>query len=186
MRRAGFLAAFALLAGLLTLAASCGDSEDGGSGATATTAPASATAAPDIRQEDLTEQAELRAFLDASNGEVDPERIAYADLTEDGVEEAVVRVGSGGEGGDIGVFVYGYASEGLAVLLSVVTENQSLVAEVEDGALKVTEPVYGQGDPLCCPSQFRVTTYAWDGSALAIEDSQTIEGTPPKTMNGGS
>jgi hypothetical protein len=173
---------FALLAGLLSPAAACSD-DDNGPEATATAAPADATAAPDIRQEDLTAQPNLRAFLDASNGEVDPERIEYADLTEDGVDEAVVPVGSGGEGGDIGVFVYGYTADGLSALLSVVTENQSIAAEVEGTSLKLTEPVYGEGDPLCCPSAFRLTTYAWDGSALAVEETQTVEGTPSKSKD---
>ena len=183
MRRAGYLAIFTLLAGLLTLAAACSDDDNGGPEATSTAASSDGTPAPDIRQEDLTAQPDLRAFLDASNGEVDPERMEYVDLTEDGVDDAVVRVGSGGEGGDIGVFVYGYTSQGLSALLDVNPESGSLAAEVDGASLVVTEPVYGEGDPLCCPSAFRVTTYAWDGSALAIEDAQTIEGTPSKSKD---
>lgn len=182
MRRAGSLATLTLLAGLLSLAAACSDDDNGGPDPTAT-ASLNGTPAPDIRQEDLTAQPELQAFLDTSNGVVDPERIEYADLTEDGVEEAIVRVGSGGEGSDIGVFVYGYTAQGLSALLQINPESGSLSAEVDGGALTVSEPAYSEGDPLCCPSALHVTTYAWDGTTIAAGDEQTVEGTPSKSKD---
>ena len=176
-------AAVALLAGLLALAVACSDNNDAGEAPDATsTAPAEGTAtpAPDIRQEDLTQQPDLQQFLQDSGGEVDNERIMYADLTEDGVEEAVVPVGSGGEGGDIAVFVYGYTSGTLSGLLQLLPEDQTLSATVEAGVLSVSDPVYAEGDPLCCPSQLKVKTYGWDGSQLAVENETLQEQSTPK------
>lgn len=179
--RAGSIAALALLAGLLALAVACSDSNDAGKTPAATeTAPAVATGAPDIRQEDLTQQPDLQQFLQDSGGEVDNGRIMYADLTEDGVEEAVVPVGSGGEGGDIAVFVYGYASGALRELLQVLPEDQRLAATVEAGVLSVSDPVYAEGDPRCCPSQLKVKTYGWDGSQLALENETLQDQSTPK------
>jgi hypothetical protein len=38
----------------------------------------------------------------------------------------------------------------------------------------VREAVYGPNDPHCCPSSFRVTSLAWDGTAFR-ETSTTTE-----------
>lgn len=169
--------AFAVLlsAALLALAGSCG----GGSGGkeTPTTSPVTTevtivvrtpTQAPDIRHVDLARQQKLRLFLDQAGGVVDPNAVMYADLTQDGKEEAVVPLNSGGEGGDIAVFVYSVRGGNVELLLRTYAQDTSLVAAVEGGALTVTEPVYAEGDPLCCPSGLRVTTYRWDGSKLAV------------------
>jgi hypothetical protein len=181
LRRAGSLAALALLAGLLALGASCSARNDAGGAANATsTAPASATGVQDIRQEDLTQQPDLQQFIQDSGGFVEKARIMYADLTGDGVDEAVVPVESGGEGGDIAVFVYAYTSGGLGVLLKGLPEDQRLTAAVTAGALTISDPVFADGDPLCCPSQLKVKTYGWDGSKLSIESEALQQQSSPK------
>lgn len=136
--------------------------------------PATATASPDIRQQDLTEQPGLREFLNSAGGEVVPDAIAYADLTGDGAEEAVAPVSSGGEGGDIAIFVFGYGASGLEELLRVLPESRSLRANIIDGALTITEPVFAPGDPLGRPSELRKTTYEWNGSALVVGGQETV------------
>lgn len=159
--------------------AACGNGDAGGD-ATATmppvatqlpdATPATATPAPDIRQENLSTQPGLTEFIGAAGGQAATERIEYADLTGDGVAEAVVPVSSGGEGGDIGVFVYGYASGGLQELLRALPQQtQSIVATVEDGQLVTTEGVYQPGDPISFPSQLLHRYYTWDGSSLVVE-----------------
>ena len=168
---------------LLAFAASCDGDEDGatptGSPAateepTLTPMPATATAPPDIRQQDLTAQPGLREFLNSAGGEVVAEAIIYVDLTGEGAEEAVVPVSSGGEGGDIAVFVFGYGPTGLQELLRVLPENRSLRADVIDDTLTVTEPVFGPGDPLGRPSELRKTTYEWNGTALVVGSQETV------------
>ena len=149
--------------------------------ATPTLARATLTPAPDIRLQDLTEQAGLQEFLaviatpDAGQGET-----IYADITGDGVEEAVVSVASGGTAGNLAVFVFGYGPGGLSELLREHPPDEALGghirARVESGQLILSWPIYGPDDPNCCPSQgFRVRYYLWDGSALALEREEQQE-----------
>jgi hypothetical protein len=179
----------ALLAALVAFAAACDDDGDGTPTVEPTStseatepAPATPTAGETgepsgIREEDLTTQPTLLSYLDASNGEVSGERIVYADLTEDGAEEGILPVSSGGEGGDIALFVFGMADGTVEELLRVTSDR--LAFDVEEGALVVTEPVFAAGDPQCCPSQLQRTTYRWDGSAISVAEQETVpaEGT---------
>lgn len=135
-------------------------------------ATATATPPPDIQQEDLTEQPGLRDFLASAGGEVDPDRNIYVDLTGDGVDEAVVPVSSGGEGGDIAVFVFGYGADGLQLLLQA--ESRRISAAVEGGQLVTAEPVYGPGDPFGDPSQLLRRYYRWNGNELEIEREEQV------------
>ena len=56
---------------------------------------------------------------------------------------------------------------------------------IADGKLVEMRPVYAAEDPNCCPSMFRRTTFAWDGTKLAQQSSETVsnpegfKGTPP-------
>jgi hypothetical protein len=183
--RAGSLA-IALLAGLLMLAVACSDDNNGTTPGTTATVSDGETGTPsqDIQDEDLTAQPGLSDFLSTAGGSVDPERIMYADLTDDAVDEAIVPVSSGGEGGDIAVFVYGYQSGSVTELLRALPEDQSAItAELKDGALVTSEPVYADGDPFCCPSQLRVKTYGWDGSALAVDGEELEQQPTPKGLD---
>jgi len=166
----------------VAFAVGCKDNDYGGSATatqvldTPTTEPA-ATPAPDIRQQDLTQQPGLQAFLSSSGGQVDPQSIIYADVTGDRVDDAVVPVSSGGEGGNIALLVYGYQPSGIEELLHY-TPDMRLQASVEDGRLTVTEPVSAPGDPLCCPSELKKTTYRWDGAKLVVAEERTVPATP--------
>ena len=169
----------AVLLALVALAAACNDGDETPSAsptpvatATATPVPATATPVPDIRDEDLTQHAALQDFL-AAGGEVDASRIIYVDLTEDGVDDAIVPISSGGTGGDLAVVVLGYGPVGLGELLRAVPTSRRIRATVEEGQLVTTEGVYGPNDALCCPSQILTTWYGWDGSALVVEREET-------------
>lgn len=166
--------------GTLFVLSGCGDDSNGGDPtataipeATATILPpteplSSPTPSPDIRQEDLTTQPGLADFLTTSGGQVAADSVLYTDLTADGVEDAVVPVTSGGEGGNIAVFVYGYTELGLSELLFVTTDTSLTVALIEDG-IQVTEAAYAPGDPMCCPSDLVTTDYRWDGTSFIAE-----------------
>ena len=172
----------AVLLALAALAAGCNGGDETPSAsptpvftATATPVPATATPVPDIRDEDLTQHPALEDLI-ASGGEVDASRIIYIDLTEDGVDDAVVPISSGGTGGDLAVVVLGYGPDGLGELLRVVPrEARSIRAAVRDGQLVTTEGAYGPNDPLCCPSQILTKWYAWDGDELAIDRQETTQ-----------
>ena len=170
---------------LVALAAGCGEggTDDGRSSVSstataeatdATATPAVPTPAPEIQDEDLTSQPGLQEFLASFGGEVLPSDTIYADFTEDGVEEAVVHVSSGGTLGNIAVFVFGYGPGGLQELLREIPPEEALNghirATVEAGQLVVTWAIYGPDDPNCCPSGgLRSRYYRWDGQELVIE-----------------
>lgn len=183
--------AFAVPLVLAALAAGCGEdaTDGGGTGASArptveeTVATATPTVpapapAPDIRDEDLTSQPGLQEFLASFGGEVFPGDTMYADITEDGVEEALVQVSSGGTLGNLAVFVFGFGPEGLQELLRALPESprSGILADITAGQLVTTEEVFGPDDPLCCPSQLRQRYYRWDGQELVIEREDV---TPP-------
>ena len=170
----------AVLLALVALAAGCNDGDGTPSAsptpmftATPTPLPATATPFPDIRDEDLTQHPALQDLI-AAGGEVDASRIDYVDLSEDGVDDAVVPISSGGTGGDLAVVVLGYGPEGLGELLRAVpAETRSIRVRVEEGQLVTTEGVYGPNDPLCCPTRLLTKWYGWDGSALVVEREET-------------
>ncbi len=166
-------AALLVVLALLTLAAGCSNGSDNAD-ATATGSPqatlvASPTARPDIRQEALTDQSGLSEYLLNTGGVADPTRIIYGDLAGSGAEEAVVPVSSGGEGGDIAVFVFGYIDGEIAELLRAEPAETSIVASIEGGQLMTTEGIFAPGDPINFPSQLLHRYYAWDGAAFVVD-----------------
>lgn len=94
---------------------------------------------------------------------VDP-NVSYADLTGDGIEEAVVRVTCtfGANGAEDTVDVWGLEGDEPAMLAGVDEPPSSLDSELpptvqgvdtSDGRVVVTWSQYADGDPRCCPSQ---------------------------------
>ncbi len=166
-------AALLVVLALLALAAGCrSDSDDADATATGSlqaTLVASPTASADIRQETLAGQPGLSEFLLTAGGVTDQPRIIYSDLTGSGEEEAVVPVSSGGEGGDIAVFVFGYIDGEIAELLRAEPADSSIVASIEEGQLVTTEGIFAPGDPINFPSQLLHRYYRWDGTALIID-----------------
>ena len=138
-----------------------------------TETPPRTVTGPDIRQEDLAGRPEVSDFVSSAGGEVDASAIFYADLTNDAIEDAVVPISSGGEGGNIAVFVFGYLDGELQELLRVVPDSPPINAAIRDGQLSLEEAVFAASDPMCCPSQIRTTTYRWSGSELVIDTQQT-------------
>jgi hypothetical protein len=177
------LVACAVLLTLLLSLSGCGGDDENDTTPTrpaATSAPArTATAAPDatpsgdIRSVDLESQPDVVRFVAETSGEFMQERVLYADLTSDGIDEAVVPLASGGTLGDLGFLVLTPTGDGARELISVTPEGAGINVQIQDGKLVQTEPVPGPDDPECCPSMLRTTVYAWNGSALAIEDVST-------------
>jgi hypothetical protein len=130
--------------------------------------------APDIREIDLRQVPAVQNFLSETGGELEQETVIYADLTEDGDDEAIVPVTSGGTAGNIGFIVIGATAGGSEALARETRETGGLALAVEDGVLVVTAAVAGPDDPECCPSLLRETRYEWNGAALAITSSDTI------------
>jgi hypothetical protein len=116
--------------------------------------------------------APIADFVRTAGGSVDTAGITYADLTRDGVADAVVPIVSG-EGGDFALFVAGYGPGGLTEFLRVNARSLSYRITAE-GKLQVDQPQFAAGDPMCCPSQLGRTTYSWNGEKLVPESTQTV------------
>ena len=151
----------------------------------APTPTATATATPvgfpaqDLRSIDWKSAAvldELRKHF--NGGEVEPKRVAYADLTGDGQEDALVIVESGGTLGDLGAAVYSL-SAGRASVLAWIDRGGQIELRLPNvgpnsALIIVKQGLFAAGDANCCPSRIKETTLRWDGSAFAIFGEQTV------------
>jgi hypothetical protein len=187
-RRGGLLPRWKRALGLLLLwaalvAAACGTQEAGEPRATPSPAPEAtataeaATPSSDIQGVEFSQVPAVQDLESQTGGSVLPQDIIFADLTGDGVDEAVVPISSGGSGGDIAYAVFRYQGGDLEELLAVKAEAGRVTVSVQGGALVDTQPVYGPEDPLCCPSELRHTYYRWDGGKLVV-DHETTETVP--------
>jgi hypothetical protein len=147
--------------------------------ATAESPSETPTPAPDIHQEDLSQAPPVVDFIGTTGTSVDTVGISYADLTEDGVVDAIVPISSGGEGGDVGLLVVGYGQDGLMEFLRIADVLSLSYVITPTGRLQVDTPQFTASDPLCCPSQILRTTYRWDGEGLVPDIEKTID-TEPK------
>ena len=161
----------------LLLQAAC-NGDDGGDDATATATletPAlttEPTLPPEgIRALDLREAEPVRDLLDVTGGLYVQDNVLYADLTDDGEEEAVVPISSGGTLGDVGFIVLTSSQGALDALLTFTPQAGGVSVSIEDEKIVAIEAAPGPDDPECCPSRLRTTVYAWDGEALVVESS---------------
>ena len=147
------------------------------SAAATATRPTGATATPSlgIREIDLAKVADVEAVVAGTGGQFLQASVIYADLTEDGSDEAIVPISSGGTMGDVAFLVLTPAGDGTATLLKELPLNQEggLSVAVSDGQLVMTQALYGPEDPNCCPSMLRKTTYVWNGTSLAVQTVKT-------------
>jgi hypothetical protein len=157
-----------LLPAALFLSLACG------SGATeepaASSTPADFAAIHDVDFEALPETQDLLRRL--GSGRVATEAVAFEDLTGDGRDEAIVPVTSDGTLGNVAYVIYTLESGQPELILTRTmdrTTASGLAMGLDDaGALRETVGIYGNEDPLCCPSELRLTTFRWDGNALQV------------------
>lgn len=149
-------------------------------GATPAAGATSTAAGESARTIDFKDPSVVRPIIDHfKGGQVVPERITYADVTGDRIEEAVVIVESGGTAGDLGAAVFG-AEGGRPRLLGYIDTagrvEVRLTAEGRvAGVIAVTQGVYAPSDAQCCPSKLREVVYQWDGQALKAITDQVID-----------
>ena len=167
-----------LIVSLLFLTVACG----GGGKDVVDRTPTAPPDAAAIRGFDFGQNDQTQAMISQlGSGGVEPQAILYADLTGDQREEAIVPVTSQGTLGNVGYLVFTMDSGKPKVILTRTIDRTSasgLQMSIQDGALVETRGVYGSDDPLCCPSQLRVTTFQWDGSQLQVEKEELQQQDP--------
>lgn len=184
MTRLHILLPLALTPALLFAAACGGNGDDNGDDPTSTAPAATSTTIAEtpepvdagiIRTIDLEAHADVQAMVDETGGRYIQDNVIYADITDDGVDDAIVPITSGGTLGNLAFVVFRGVVDGAETLLSEQPAGTTGIAlRVEDGNLVVSEAVPGPDDPSCCPSMLRETTYAWNGAALALDSEVTI------------
>jgi hypothetical protein len=144
-------------------------------GTAAVTPGATATSSVGIRTLDLSTVADVQGVIAGTGGQYVQAGVIYADLTGDGVDDALVPISSGGTMGDIAFLVLAPSGGETKTLLKEIPLGGSggLSVAVVDGQIVMTQPVYGPNDPNCCPSALRKTTYVWNGSAFAVQSVTT-------------
>ena len=142
----------------------------------AATVPAIPTPSGEIRSIDLQSEPDVAELLTETGGEYVQDDVLYADLTGDGIEEAIVPVSSGGTLGSVAFIVLTPTGDStFTLLVQQPTDTKGLAIGIEGSNLVQLEPVFGPDDPECCPSMLRKTIYGWNGDALAIESVETEE-----------
>lgn len=169
------MAMLAVGTAVLTLACGGGDEVTSSPTPTASPAPSPApTAAPvtSLRDVDFSTPAIVGPLVDrAGGGGISAERVLYGQLIDDGPEEAIVIVDSGGSAGEVGAGVYRLV-EGQPVLQRFFSYNGRI--EVRRELIVTREGVYASTDAECCPSHLREITYQWDGSRFAVTTDQVV------------
>lgn len=131
-----------------------------------------------VREADLSDIALIGPIIDHfGGGEIEPARTTYADLTDDGVEEAVIFVESGGTQGDLGIAVL-HVEDGAASVLGYVEgagRVELVLPEAGGGTIVSREGIWAPGDAECCPSQLRERFYEWNGTAFVVSVEQVID-----------
>jgi hypothetical protein len=140
----------------------------------ATAEPTAAGPSDAIREIDLESEPAVQSVVDEMGGTYEQANILYADVTGDGVEDAIVPLSSGGTLGDVALIVVALAGDGVEEILTVDAREFGITANVVDDALVTYEPVPGPDDPFCCPSQVRTTTYAGDGATGLTVESEVV------------
>ncbi len=188
MRSRWLIPGLACAAALASVLGACGGSDYGAATPTATststhalvgtptaTAPAAIERAEEI---DFTDVAIIGPLIDHfGGGEVDPSRVQYVDLTRDGTDDAFVIVESGGTAGDSGAALF-TVEDGQPHVAGYIESGGRIdvrFPEIGGGIVVTTEGVWDPGDPECCPSNLRESTYEWEDGAFVLRDEQVVD-----------
>ncbi len=159
--------------------AGCSGKRSGSSTPLPATPPVQATSLPELQNIDLAEQPEVKEFVQKTGGEVVVEEIIYADLTGDGLDDAVVPVSSGGTQGDLAFIVIGYLDGTLKALFSDAPAGGEVRVNVKNRQLVESLPVYSVGDQPHFPSKVKNIYYVWKGDTFVEDHEEVVPGQFP-------
>ena len=119
-----------------------------------------------------------------TNLTVDVTNVARGDVTDDGIDDAVVLVScnAGGNASWMIPLVYTVDDDGKPVRLGILSadgrdERQVTSASISDGQIVTDEAVFLPDDPRCCPTATGTTIWEWDGETFVVVNS-TEAGSP--------
>lgn len=136
-------------------------------------------AQPLVRNGDFAAVVE-RAISEPAGGAGPSPRILQlecGDVTGDGIEEMVLRVGQG-KPSEVSPWAI-FSDDGGEWRLALARDQVSATLELDDRGVVETQPVYRAGDRACCPSGTRSGVVGWDGEGFAYTPD---EGTPERTI----
>ena len=117
-------------------------------------------------------------FLDPARKEVLGIRVEIGDATGDGLPDALAFETVGGTG-VCGSWRLVQIAEGTAVpAYPLMTCDASMEISADPVGLVLTEAVFKQGDPHCCPSRFRTTQLEWNGEIFEEMSRETHPANP--------
>lgn len=110
-------------------------------------------------------------------------QILCADVTGDGTKDALYSLLSGGTGG---AFNWGLVvGDGEQPRVATVGGGYKLAVALLDGKVQTGQPVYRRGDANCCPrGGFRIRTYRWNGTRLALASNKHVKTLPRRFSKG--
>lgn len=108
----------------------------------------------------------------ATGGYIDPDRIDDGYLAS-GQEVLIVPLSSGGSGGVFSTLMWTKIGGVWKFVGYIPSGNGRLGIYIESGRLSVETPVYGPGEPNCCPSKHHHILYTLDGVRLRKIDEYT-------------
>src|SRR5262245_39379652 len=127
-----------------------------------------------IRDVDLEQDEHVRQLASTTGGAPQQEDVWYADLTGDGVEEAVVPLSSEGTAGDLAVVVLTPDGDATKSIFEYqAKQGGGLAVSVNGDQLVLSEPAPGPDDPECCPTNLRTVVYEWQDDDFAVISDTT-------------
>ncbi|MTE20399.1 hypothetical protein F0L17_15035 [Streptomyces sp. TRM43335] len=97
----------------------------------------------------------------SAEAEVWPVDVSYGRLTDGHAYDVLVNVSDCDGGMGVGSYVYRQSTNGQYVGVFS-AEDPPVHAEADGGRLRVSQQVYADGDPVCCPSAREVVVYVWE------------------------
>jgi hypothetical protein len=141
-----------------------------------------AGAAPALCSADTIQQTLINAGKltqeDVDNGIV-VDLVRCGDVTADHTSDAIFTLASGGTAGDTRFGVLKGAADGSSGSLVLYRSGYKIgIARHSSRSFDVLQPHYGENDPNCCPSSFRMRRYTWSGSHFKGGKSKKLKNAP--------
>jgi hypothetical protein len=131
----------------------------------------------DLLREDPKVGGSVKKALRPCSAEVWPVEVSYGRLTGGHAFDVLVNVSDCTEGMGVGAYVYRQSTNGQYVGVFA-AEEPPVRAEADRDRLRVTQQVYADGDPVCCPSGQDVVTYEWRGDRFTAVGRELREPGP--------